>query len=97
MSSRRLFASTPRSNNLISELYVQQIKQFKPSVVASDADAVKPFQMPTKPAVPSQEINADAVAQYEASNVETTATPAANSEAATEEDWFVFEEQDEHH
>ncbi|WPK26080.1 hypothetical protein PUMCH_003425 [Australozyma saopauloensis] len=53
--------------------------------------------MPTKPAVPSQEINADAVAQYEASNVETTATPAANSEAATEEDWFVFEEQDEHH
>lgn len=81
---------------MIADLYVQQIKQFKPSPVSSDAaDAVKKFQIPSKPAVPSEEVSADSVAAYESSNVETESAPAA--EAAPTEDWFVFEEEDEHH
>lgn len=83
---------------MISDLYVQQIKQFKPSVSVADDSAVKAFQLPTKPAAPSEEVSADAVAQYEASDVETAAAPTASSEPAVEEDWFVFEEEkDEHH
>lgn len=74
-------------------MYVQQIKQFKPTAVALDASAVKPFQLPSKPAVPSEEVSADAVAQYEASEVETASNPSSFSAPAAEEDWFVFEEE----
>lgn len=81
---------------MISDLYVQQIKQFKPTAVAADANAVQAFQLPTKPAAPSDEVSADAVAQYEAAEVETASAPTASAPAA-EEDWFVFEEDDEHH
>lgn len=81
----------------MADLYVQQIKQFKPAAVAVDAEEVKKFQLPTKPSIPSDEVSADAVAAYEAADVETEAAPASAGEPAAEEDWFVFEEAEEHH
>ncbi|QRG38465.1 hypothetical protein FDK38_002875 [Candidozyma auris] len=97
LSSRRLLSVTPRTHNAVSELYIQQIKQFKPSAVNADAEGVKSFKMPAKPAIPSDEVAADAVQAYEASEVETESAPTGTPQAV-EEDWFVFpEEEDQHH
>ena len=95
LSSRRLFSVTPKRNNLISDLYVQQIKQFKPNPLSASQADIKAFQLPAKPSVPSDEISADAVASYEAAPVDTEAAPTGS--APVEEDWFVFEEEEEHH
>ncbi|GEQ66610.1 hypothetical protein JCM33374_g273 [Metschnikowia sp. JCM 33374] len=98
LSSRRLFSVTPQRSNLVSELYVSQIKQFKPvQTSAEGAEGIKKFQLPAKPAIPSEEVNADAVASYESADVETASSPASESAPAAEEDWFVFEEAEEHH
>lgn len=88
---------TPNRNNLVADLYLLQIKQFKPTPVAADkAEGIKAFQLPAKPAVPTDEVSADSIAAYEAADVETEAAPTGSAPAA-EEDWFVFEEEEEHH
>lgn len=81
---------------MISDLYVSQIKAFKPvAFTAKDAEeSTKAFQLPSKPSVPESEISADALAQYEASDVETE-TVGSTGSAVAEEDWFVFEEAEE--
>lgn len=86
---------TPRTHNAVSDLYIQQIKQFKPSPVSADAEGIKHFKLPSKPAIPSDEVSADAVSAYESSEVETESAPAAGSGQAAEEDWFVFPEEEE--
>ncbi|PVH14658.1 uncharacterized protein CXQ87_002805 [Candidozyma duobushaemuli] len=97
VSSRRLLSVTPRAHNAVSELYIQQIKQFKPTPVNADSEGIKHFQLPSKPSIPSDEVSADAVNAYESSEVETESAPAAGSVPAGEEDWFVFPEEGEHH
>lgn len=85
----------------MSDLYIQQIKAFKPTPLSEKdiESSVKKFQLPAKPSVPEAEISADALSQYESSEVETeTSKPATSTNAASaEEDWFVFEEEEEHH
>lgn len=89
---------TPQRNNLVADLYVQQIKQFKPTPVAVDqAEGIKEFKLPAKPSIPSDEVSADAVASYESAEVDTESAPVSGSAPAAEEDWFVFEEAEEHH
>lgn len=87
---------TPRRANLVSQLYIQHIKEFKPTpIAAKDSEGIKSFALPATPAIPSEEISAEGVAAYEAVEVETE---AVSSEAApAEEDWFVFPEEEEHH
>lgn len=94
----RAFSVTPQRANLISDLYVSQIKAFKPTpFTAKDAEAAtKSFELPSKPAVPETDISADSLSQYEAADVETEAVGSSGSVAA-EEDWFVFEEAEEAH
>lgn len=93
----RSFSVASRRCNLVSDLYIQNIKEFKPSPIsAKDAEeAVKPFKLPAKPSVPESEISADGVSAYESAEVETQSAP--KGEAAPAEDWFVFEEEEEHH
>ena len=99
MSSKRLFSVTPRRSSAIADLYIQQIKAFKPvALSAKDLEgAVQAFQLPAKPAVPSSEISAEALNAYETSEVETAAVPSSSGAAPVEEDWFVFEEETEEH
>ncbi|CAK7905641.1 ATP synthase subunit H, mitochondrial [[Candida] anglica] len=96
LASKRFFSVTPQRSNLISDLYVTQIKAFKPTPVSEKeaASAVKAFQLPSKPSVPEAEISADALNQYESSEVETASAGSTGSIAA-EEDWFVFEDAEE--
>lgn len=100
LSARRLFSISPQRSNLVSDLYIQQIKAFKPTPLSNkDAESsIKSFQLPNKPSVPESEISADALSQYESSDVETAAAePSSAVEPAAEEDWFVFEEEEVHH
>lgn len=100
LSARRLFSISPQRSNLVSDLYIQQIKAFKPTPLSNkDAESsIKSFQLPNKPSVPESEISADALSQYESSDVETAAAePSSAAEPAAEEDWFVFEEEEVHH
>lgn len=87
---------TPKRNNLISDLYIQQIKQFKPTPLSASLADIKAFLLPAKPVLPSDDIAADAVAAYDAAPVDTESAPAAGA-APVEEDWFVFEDEEEHH
>ncbi|EMG50728.1 hypothetical protein G210_1332 [Candida maltosa Xu316] len=100
LSSRRLFSVTPKRSNLVGDLYIQHIKAFKPKALtqAEIDSAVKAFQLPAKPSVPQADVNAEAVKQYESSDVET-ASPASvgAGEVKADEDWFVFEEVEEAH
>lgn len=81
----------------MSDLYIQQIKLFKPTPVSADqSEGVKKFSLPGKPTIPSDEISTDAIKEYEAEEVETK-TVSTSAEPAHEEDWFVFEEQEEAH
>lgn len=89
---------TPRRSSLVSDLYIQSIKEFKPTPLSAKdlAAAVKSFQLPAKPVVPETEVAPEAISAYEASEVETASvSQAAASEA--NEDWFVFEEAEENH
>ncbi|ODV80689.1 uncharacterized protein CANTADRAFT_48016 [Suhomyces tanzawaensis NRRL Y-17324] len=98
ISAKRLLSVTPRANNLVSDLYVQNIKQFKPQAISQqeiDA-AVKTFQLPAKPSLPENEVSTEALGEYESSEVEATSGSSGASLAA-EEDWFVFEEEAEEH
>ncbi|KAG7661347.1 ATP14 [[Candida] subhashii] len=98
LSARRLFSITPRRSNLVSDLYIQEIKAFKPKALTQEEinSAVKAFQLPAKPVAPQAEISAEAVDQYEAADVETE-VPTGEHGEAIEEDWFVFEEEEPHH
>lgn len=99
MTSRRFLSASTRRNSAVSDLYIEQIKAFKPTPLSSQeaSEAVKKFQLPQKPSVPAEEISADSLGKYESSEVETE-TKSSSGEAITpEEDWFVFEEEEEHH
>lgn len=78
-------------------MYVNNIKNFKPTPLAAKdiESAVKSFQLPAKPSLPSEEISSDLLNEYESSEVETV-TVSAGAEPV-EEDWFVFEEPAEGH
>ncbi|KAI5969445.1 ATP14 [Candida margitis] len=97
ISSRRLFSITPRRSNLIGDLYVQSIRQFKPQALSQEEidSAVKKFQLPGKPTIPQiHELSTEQVKEYEQSEVEAEAAqPTENaSETKPDEDWFVFDE-----
>ena len=53
--------------------------------------AVKAFQLPAKPSVPQADVNAEAVKEYEASDVETASpSTVAAEQTKPDEDWFVL-------
>ncbi|KAK6464040.1 F1F0-ATPase complex, subunit H [Scheffersomyces coipomensis] len=99
VASKRLFSMTPARNNIVSELYIQQIKAFKPIAISAKEleSAVKAFQLPAKATIPSSELPTEALSEYESSEVETETVSASGSSIAAEEDWFVFEEEHEEH
>lgn len=96
----RRFSVTPRRANLVSDLYISNIKTFKPTPLSAKEveSSVKAFQFPAKPTIPNEEISSDLLNEYEASDVETVSSPATSTSAApADEDWFVFEEAKETH
>lgn len=89
-----------RRSNLVSDLYVSNIKQFKPVPINQKEieTAVKSFKLPQAPSLPTEEISTASLGEYEAAEVETESTPTATSATTqSNDDWFVFEEAEEHH
>lgn len=101
----RQFTTSARRANLIADLYVKELKAFKPTpLTAADAEAAtKPWTLPAVAKIPALEAEgADALAEYDSAAVEVSAS--ADGSVATEEykpdDWFVFpvdEEPGHHH
>lgn len=93
----RTFSVTPARANLVTDLYVSNIKQFKPTpLLQQEIDAsVKHFQAPSAPQVPQNDVSALQLSEYEAEPVETQEVDSTGSVAPKEEDWFVFEEEAE--
>ncbi|ODV85455.1 hypothetical protein CANARDRAFT_22988 [[Candida] arabinofermentans NRRL YB-2248] len=102
--SKRCFSiSVPRAN-LISDLYVKELKAFKPTPIsaASAESATKPWKAPVAAKIPALEAEgADALAEYDSAPVEVLDASADGSVVAEykPDDWFVFEEEEEvaHH
>lgn len=90
---------TPRRSNLVSDLYISNIKGFKPTPMTEKEveSSVKAFQFPAKPTIPTEEISSDLLNEYESSEVETVSAPTTQSAGPVEEDWFVFEEAKDGH
>lgn len=101
--SARRFTTARIARNSIQDLYVKELKAFKPiSLTSKDAEgAVKPWTAPIAPAVPGLEADAATqLGEYAAEPVEvaSAADAAAGANEASSE-WFVFEEAEEeaHH
>ncbi|ODQ79395.1 hypothetical protein BABINDRAFT_161799 [Babjeviella inositovora NRRL Y-12698] len=100
----RAFSATVSRANLVSELYVKELKAFKPTpLTASHSEgAVKPWSTPVAPKAPAVE-GANDVAEYETAAVEvgSAEVKAASAGAAeTLEEFFVLEdlpEEEPHH
>ncbi|PRT54936.1 hypothetical protein B9G98_02556 [Wickerhamiella sorbophila] len=99
MAVARFSTSVPRKD-LLQDLYLSEIKAFKPKPV-SESDAagtVKKFAVPAQPKSPSIEGDAAEVDAYANSTVEVeTETASGEPVAQTSEDWFPIEEVAEAH
>ncbi|ODV61746.1 F1F0 ATP synthase subunit h ASCRUDRAFT_75039 [Ascoidea rubescens DSM 1968] len=93
----RSFSSSMARRNLLQDLYINELKAYKPTPLsAADAEGnVKPFTLPAAPKVPSPELDLSTdLDAFKAQAVETesaTHEVSASSENAAD-DWFVLEE-----
>ncbi|KAF9131332.1 hypothetical protein BGW39_001943 [Mortierella sp. 14UC] len=82
--------------DILKDLYIKELKGYKPAPEAKGADAstqVKEFKTPAAPAAPVVDAAAD-LSAWEAANVEIA---DAVSEEAVDEDEEEVEEEEEHH
>lgn len=89
----RQFTTSARRANLISDLYVRELKAFKPTpLTAADAEtATKAWKLPQPAKIPALEAEgADALAAYDSAAVEVAAAEGAVAQEYKADDWFVF-------
>lgn len=78
--------------NIVSDLYVAELKAFKPSAVAGDASsATKPWKLPQPAKIPAVEAE-NALDDYAAAPVEVAAAEG-KAQDYTPDAWFVFPEE----
>ncbi|KAJ5793044.1 hypothetical protein N7504_000344 [Penicillium tannophilum] len=94
--ARTFVTSAVRRADTIQDLYINQLKAYKPTPIkASDADAhVQKFALPKAPASPEEANLAGELSAYEQSVVEVEGQAAAGEAAPVEESWFVEEEEE---
>ncbi|RPA72454.1 hypothetical protein BJ508DRAFT_419455 [Ascobolus immersus RN42] len=96
LSTRTFTTTISRRADLIQDLYVRELKAFKPAPVsASDAEGVvKSWVAPKPAAVPDVASFTNELAAYETSEVEVEgqAEGVEGQSAVVEEDWFEEEE-----
>ncbi|VEU23092.1 DEKNAAC104062 [Brettanomyces naardenensis] len=96
----RLFHVSSLRSNLVQNLYLQELKAFKPTpLTAADAEAAtQPWKLPAAAKAPAlEDEGADALSEYDSSAVEVaSAKPVegAAEESYNPDDWFVLEEDD---
>ncbi|KAF5092521.1 hypothetical protein D0Z00_004545 [Geotrichum galactomycetum] len=101
IARRNISFTAVRRADLIQDLYVKEVKAFKPAAIsaADAASSVKSWAAPAAPAAPAVEGDVAAeLAEYEAQAVEVeSAKPVDASANAEVEDWFVIEEANDLH
>lgn len=95
----RTFSVTPARANLVSDLYIQNIKAFKPTPLSQSEieSSVHKFTPPAPAQVPQDDISTQDLTLYEAAPVETQEVDSTGAAAPQAEDWFVFENDEEAH
>jgi F-type H+-transporting ATPase subunit h len=80
----------------VQELYLKELKNYKPpQVKSSDAEGhVQKFTIPSAPPSPEETDIANELKSYEAQQVELEGASTEGGAAPVEEDWFE-EEEDE--
>ncbi|CDR42377.1 CYFA0S09e02300g1_1 [Cyberlindnera fabianii] len=100
-ASVRAFSAMPARKNIIQDLYIKELKAFKPTPIsAKDAEgATRPWKKPVAPAAPGLEVDAASeLASYESADVEVAAPSKNTAGEQVSEEWFVLEEpEDDHH
>ncbi|KAF3036407.1 hypothetical protein E8E12_000956 [Didymella heteroderae] len=97
--ARRTFItpSAVRSADLVQDLYLRELKNYKvPQVKADDAEAhVQKFSIPAPPQSPEEPDIANELKAYETQqpDVGTEAAAEDGQVLPTEEDWFVEEDE----
>ncbi|KAG9320448.1 hypothetical protein KVV02_003136 [Mortierella alpina] len=89
--------SAPLMQDILKELYIKELKGYKPTPEAKDNDTsaqVKEFKAPAAPAVPAIDAAAD-LSAWEAANAEIA--DAVSEEAVEEEEEEVEEAEESHH
>ncbi|KAG0288650.1 hypothetical protein BGZ98_004187 [Dissophora globulifera] len=89
--------SAPLMQDILKDLYIRELKAYKPAPDAKSADAstqVKDFKAPAVPATPSVDAAGD-LAAWETANVEIV--DAVSEEVYEEEEEEVEEEEEAHH
>ncbi|KAE9981228.1 hypothetical protein BLS_001667 [Venturia inaequalis] len=99
MAARRsiMTPTAVRSADLVQELYLRELKSYKPSPVkATDADGhVQKFSVPAAPKSPEEGDLANDLKSYETQTVELEGSSSGPGGAApVEEDWFEEEEEE---
>ncbi|KAH3671177.1 hypothetical protein WICMUC_004773 [Wickerhamomyces mucosus] len=100
-SFTRSFSALPARQNSISDLYIKELKAFKPTPI-TDKDAegsVRPWKAPIAPQVPGLEADASTqLSDYDAATVEVTQQSSSTEGEEISEEWFVLEEpENDHH
>ncbi|KAG2412281.1 hypothetical protein HFD88_009838 [Aspergillus terreus] len=96
-AARRTFlTSAIRQADPVQELYLRELRTYKPSPVKpGDADAhVQKFAIPAAPKSPEEANLANELKSYETQEVEVEGQAASGEAAPVEESWFVEEEEE---
>ncbi|KAG0284954.1 hypothetical protein BGZ97_008010 [Linnemannia gamsii] len=98
MAARSFTApSAPLMQDILKDLYIKELKGYKPAPEAKGADAssqVKEFKAPAAPAAPTVDAAAD-LSAWETANVEIA--DAVSEDAVEEDEEEEVEEVEEHH
>ncbi|ORZ05158.1 ATP synthase complex subunit H-domain-containing protein [Lobosporangium transversale] len=98
MAVRSFTSPSAPSQDILKDLYIKELKGYKPAPETKGADAssqVKEFKTPATPAAPAVDASAD-LAAWETANAEIA--DAVSEEAVEEaEEEEVEEEEEEHH
>ncbi|GMG40793.1 unnamed protein product [Ambrosiozyma monospora] len=92
----RQFSLTSTRSNLVSDLYISELKSFRPTPISTaDAEsATKPWKLPAASKIPSLDAEgADSLTEYDTAAVEVVGSEGAKVEEYVADDWFVFEEE----
>ncbi|KAF1812822.1 hypothetical protein P152DRAFT_435015 [Eremomyces bilateralis CBS 781.70] len=96
VSRRTLTVSAVRQADLVQDIYLRELRNFKPAPVkATDAEGhVHTFSMPKVPASPEEADLAKEMQAYETQAVEVEGQAEEGGQPVVEEDWFVEEEEE---
>ncbi|KAL2854417.1 ATP synthase complex subunit H-domain-containing protein [Aspergillus pseudoustus] len=96
VARRTFLTSTVRRADPVQELYLRELRAYKPTPIKpGDAEAhVQQFSAPAAPKSPEEANLANELSAYETQEVEVEGQAASGEAAPVEESWFEEEEEE---